>query len=211
MIRVKPKREPNDFDAKVRQMGKAYLQTLGPGGKPKWSSHAYWKSAKRDLWESNDGICAYLCRRVPLADAEIDHFKPKSRHPECAYEWSNFRLCSPRINKKKGDCTVLDPFEVRDGSFRLVLLTGKIRLSCNGDIAYEGLCRDTIKRLGLNENANSEERATAIDDFLNGDMTLPYLKKLYPFVYSEIVRQGLDHAARRRIRTLCVANLRYEI
>ena len=58
---------------------------------------------------------------------------------------------------------------------------------------------------------NSEECATAIDDFLNGDMTLPYLKKLYPFVYSEIVRQGLDHAARRRIRTLCVANLRYEI
>ena len=211
MIRIELKSEPKDFDKKVRQKGKAYLQTLAPGRKPKWSSHAYWKNVKRDLWVANDGICAYLCRRVALADAEIDHFQPKSRHPECAYEWSNFRLCSPSINKKKGNRTVLDPFEVREGSFRLVLLTGKIRLSCNGDVVYERLCRDTIKRLGLDDYANSDERTTAIDDFLNGDMILPCLKKLYPFVYCEIVRQGIDYGARGWMRALSIANLRSEI
>lgn len=49
-----------------------------------------------------------------------DHFLPKSTRPRDAYEWSNFRLCSHRVNGYKGDSIlVIDPFVVQPGWFVL--------------------------------------------------------------------------------------------
>ena len=100
MIRIARKAEPSDFDAKVRRPGLSYLKGLAAGEKPNWSGHSYWRKAKEDMINAYKGICAYACCEItPSGSAEIDHFQPKSRYWQEAYEWENFRLCSAGLTR----------------------------------------------------------------------------------------------------------------
>jgi hypothetical protein len=70
-------------------------------------------------------ICAYSCFRIhPVTGAQsADHFAPKSQSWRKVYQWSNYRLCSGRLNARKNDYgDVLDPFEIQPGWFQLELL-----------------------------------------------------------------------------------------
>ncbi len=189
MIRIKRKAEPADFDAKVRRPGLSYLKGLAAGEKPSWAGHSDWRKAKKDMIDAYDGICAYACCEItPSSSAEIDHFRPKSRYRQEAYEWGNLRLCSSNINKKKGDQNVLDPFDVRDLTFGIVLATGRMVKLKKYDPAYEALCDKTVKVLGLNEYEYARMRYDILDDYLRGEITSSNLKKRNPFVYSEVQR-----------------------
>ena len=189
MIRIKRKAEPADFDAKVRRPGLSYLKGLAAGEKPNWSRHGYWRKAKKDMIDAYDGICAYACCEIsPSSSAEIDHFHPKSRYQQEAYEWENLRLCSSNINKKKGNQNILDPFDVRDLTFGIVLATGRMVKWKKYDSAYEALCDKTIKVLGLNEHEYIKMRNDILDDYLRGEITISNLQKRNPFVYGEVQR-----------------------
>ena len=189
MIRIERKAEPSDFDAKVRRPGLSYLQGLAAGEKPSWVRHSYWRKAKADMINAYKGICAYACCEItPSSSAEIDHFHPKSRYQNEAYEWQNLRLCSSNINKKKRDHDVLDPFDVRDRTFGIVLATGSMVKLNKYDSAYEALCDKTIKVLGLNEHEYIKTRNDILDDYLRGEISISKLQKCNPFVYSEVQR-----------------------
>lgn len=192
MIRIKRKTEPADFDAKVRHPGLSYFKGLAAGEKPNWSRHSYWRKAKKDMIDAYEGICAYACCEIsPSSSAEIDHFHPKSRCRQEAYEWENLRLCSSNINKKKGDQDVLDPFGVKKLTFGIVLATGRMVKLKKYDPAYEALCDKTVKVLGLNEYEYTRMRNDILDDYLRGEITISNLKKRNPFVYSEVQRLHL--------------------
>ena len=136
-----------------------------------------------------NGICAYACCEItPSSSAEIDYFHPKSRYQNAAYEWQNLRLCSSNINKKKRDHEVLDPFDVRDWTFGIVLATGRMVKLKKYDSAYEALCDKTIKVLGLNEHEYIKMRNDILDDYLRGEITISNLQKRNPFVYGEVQR-----------------------
>lgn len=189
MIRIARKAEPSDFDAKVRRPGLSYLKGLAAGEKPNWSGHSYWRKAKEDMINAYKGICAYACCEItPSGSAEIDHFQPKSRYWQEAYEWKNFRLCSSNINKKKRDHDVLDPFTVRDWTFGIVLATGRMVKLKKYDPSYEALCDKTVKILGLNEHAYTRMRNDILDEYLRGEITISNLQRRNPFVYSEVQR-----------------------
>lgn len=189
MIRIERKAEPSDFDAKVRRPGLSYLKGLAAGEKPSWARHSYWRKAKADMINAYNGICAYACCEItPSSSAEIDHFHPKSRYQNAAYEWQNLRLCSSNINKKKRDHEVLDPFDVRDWTFGIVLATGRMVKLKKYDSAYEALCDKTIKVLGLNEHEYIKMRNDILDDYLRGEITISNLQKRNPFVYGEVQR-----------------------
>ena len=192
MIRIKRKGEPSDFDAKVRRPGLSYLKGLAAGKRPNWSRHGYWRKAKEDMINAYEGICAYACCEIsPSSSAEIDHLHPKSRYRQEAYEWDNLRLCSSNINKKKRDHDVLDPFDVRDRTFGIVLATGRMVKLKKYDPAYEALCDKTVKVLGLNEHEYTRMRTDILDDYLRGEITMSNLQKRNPFVYSEVQRLHL--------------------
>ena len=210
MIRIKRKTEPADFDAKVRRPGLSYLKGLAAGEKPNWSRHGYWRKAKKDMIDAYDGICAYACCEIsPSSSAEIDHFHPKSRYRQEAYEWENLRLCSSNINKKKRDHDVLDPFDVRDLTFGIVLATGRMVKLKKYDPAYEALCDKTVKVLGLNEYEYTRMRYGILDDYLRGEITSSNLQKRNPFVYSEVQRLHLKPV--QTAVPLSVERLREEI
>lgn len=94
------------------------------------------------------------------ADGEVDHFLSCSnpRRPEnraLAYEWSNLRFASPRMNRRKGtlDEAVLDPYEVQHGWFEVALPDLQLRVSEHCPPGIREKAQFTILRLGLRNDS----------------------------------------------------------
>lgn len=192
MIPIKLQPEPPDFHAKVRIPGQRYLQQH-PNAKSS-KLKAFWRgSMLKKLWEAYNGICAYLCIYIEYVAGTptVDHLVPKSHDPQQAYEWDNFRLACLGINRKKGTKKVLDPVGLRPDSFRIDFLNGAIYPSPVHNQAYQNECRETIRALGLDSQDYREMRLRHFDEYINRNVTLSYLQKKSPFVYSEVIRQGL--------------------
>ena len=66
---------------------------------------SFWREFRRTLGSHTGNICWY-CERVCFTDAEIgglaptvDHFRPRSKFPQFAYEWSNWIFSCKRCNE----------------------------------------------------------------------------------------------------------------
>jgi len=194
LIRVIKRPEPADFDGKVRRPGIRYLEgNQNPDFKRR---RRYWSKAMFDLYEAYDRICAYSCCYL-VANGSVDHFLPKRRYPQLAYEWDNHRLASQRINSNKGDSTdVIDPFEVQNGWFVLDFPSCLIRAGSGLSNTLTDQIEKTIDELKLNTDDHFVQGrcdlmvSYAYDE--NDEFTLNFLKKKYPFIALEISRQNIS-------------------
>jgi hypothetical protein len=110
-----------------------------------------------------------------------------------AYEWSNYRLACGIINGRKGVKTVLDPFVIQDGWFRMRFPSLMIEPAPASELPTSVTRQqiwDTIKDLGLNdqgENIPARKQHLAVycrnDDF-------QHLMDMAPFIAKELMRQG---------------------
>jgi hypothetical protein len=198
MIHVNEQPEPLNFDLMVRQKGLSSLQIKGidlhaplPAGT---TVATYWRHCLDDLYTSYDGVCAYLgifFERVAGA-ASVDHYIPKSRRADLAYEWSNYRLVCSMMNCRKREYEdVLDPFTIEGGWFHLELVSGRIFPDSHLDVKLLKAIQATIDRLDLDDPPNREMRARHYQEYCEGYYTAAFLKVRSPFVYAEAVRQGL--------------------
>ena len=225
MIPVAPQPPPSnfDFDGQVAVPGgNALLELLGDPNVPTRSGPRrkvypsleaipakvlpkFWQRALPALREAYGHTCAYLGLRIhPVTGAaEVDHFKPKSKHQNLAYSWDNFRLSCKRANANKRDHEdVLDPFTIPRGLFSLNLFSGEVEI---GPAATTPEIRRqveaTISRLELNEEPTFvAARKDYIDrHFGIGDpagllsqppLDFSSLAFEAPFVAAEIDRQG---------------------
>ena len=149
----------------------------------------YWRKCLADLHTAYSGICAYVGTYInPTTGARsVDYFVAKSRRPDLAYEWANYRLACLRMNARKRDFDdILDLFTISENRFQLVLLTGEIKPTFPDDVD----ALNTIQRLGLDQEDLREERYTYFWDYLQGEISAEYLCRRAPFVYQEAVRQG---------------------
>ncbi len=187
MIPVALQPEPQGFDTSVRQRGNAFF-AANPGA-PKLPK--YWKSAADDLYAAYRGICAYTCMYF-VAPGSVDHFLPKSRRPDLAYEWSNYRLAIAQVNSYKGESTdVLDPFVVQDDWFVLDFPSCLVRAAYGLSSALTEQIEKTVKVLKLNDADHFvQERCNVAIDFLNGHFSFDFLSRRYSFLAGEIQRQG---------------------
>lgn len=197
MIPVLSQPEPANFDAMVRRPGRNFLsRTANPSSK-EFRSNAFWKSSANDLHAAYSGVCAYSCFYMMRSGATTDHFLPKSSYPYDAYEWSNFRLSTHRLNTAKGESTeVIDPFVVQSGWF---VLKFPSCLVFPGDGVSEVVKQQVIRTidvLGLNRDDQLvQERCSLMVEYASGQVDLGFLARRYPFLASEIVRQGLQGRA----------------
>ncbi|MCL2824559.1 MAG: hypothetical protein FWD57_11255 [Polyangiaceae bacterium] len=198
-----PKHPEFNFDLKVRQRGKDWLNAKNiplDGPLPKrMRPPRYWAACLHILHHKYGGICAYLSVRIDHSPT-IDHYVPKSKLAGLAYEWSNYRLACAEMNQNKADfTTVLDPFELVAGTFHLDLLHGLVIV--NPEI--QGETRDnaqaTIDCLDLNNERFRKMRVRIFDTYINQSInTAPpqqsardALKDESPFVFLEAERQEL--------------------
>lgn len=143
-------------------------------------------------------VCAYYCFRIDNAVcwAEVDHFLPKSTHPELAYEWSNFRLSSPLANRAKGNQRVLDPFDLSPDTFRIRFLDGVVIPSPTLSTEMKNACIQTIEVLHLNRPELKRRRVKDFDDFVAGRVPLSWLEQESIFVAVEVKRLGIRSCTR---------------
>ena len=155
MIPAPLKKEPDDFDSKVRIPGNDFLDNFD--GTPKTNQwKPFWREAINDLYELYNGICAYsgfrICRTT--TSPTVEHYKPKSKFPRLAYEWSNLRLLSPRLNGIKSTRTdILDPQNLKDGEVIIEIPTMKLIANPEAcDKTRQKYVNSSIKSLKLNED-----------------------------------------------------------
>lgn len=188
MIPVPEQPEPDDFDKKVRQPGKLRL-AKNPDESRSSQLPRHWTRILDELYDAYHGICAYHCIYIERSQsyATVDHFLPKSKHRQLAYEWSNYRLCCPACNAAKGDHEgILDPFDIKPHTFRIDFLTGEIYPAKDAPPN----ARKTIDILGLNEEDCKRIRREYFDLYCE-TQNLKYTSRKAPFVYEEIRRQNM--------------------
>ena len=198
MIPVILQPEPDDFDAQVRQKGRAWLLDHGiafDDPPPKASDlPSYWSRSNRQLWEAYSGICAYLAIYFEwnLGASSTDHFVAKSANAGEAYEWANYRLSCLGANRNKNKYDdVLDPIGLTPDTFVINFASGKISPNPSLNAAQKVEARKTIRRLRLDSRQNDKMRAEHYSEYVAGDCSLGFLSRKSPFVYAEIIRQGV--------------------
>ncbi|MCP4370629.1 MAG: hypothetical protein GY797_21330 [Deltaproteobacteria bacterium] len=194
MIPVQPKPEPENFDQRVGKPGANFLKEVPQPTNSQWKGKEYWQKVLPDMRRAYYCTCAYCAQWIPhgTGNHSIDHFLPRSKYPELAYEWSNFRYVSSRFNSRKGIRTILDPFQIEEGWFVLDFISFFIEPDSNLPTNIQDAIRETIEVLRLNKDEDLvKERQTWFEDFQTGEISFSHLKKMSPFIAYELERQRL--------------------
>lgn len=194
MIPILEKPEPQGFNHKVREPGLTFLKTNSRPKSVEWKNRDYWRRSLQDLYSSYEGICAYSAEWIPYNTgvATVDHFVPKSVNPKLAYEWTNYRLSSLKLNSRKKDYQdILDPFTLEDETFVIDFPSLIVKPNSRLSDQQKNLVNATIKRLGLNNEASIKSRHRWIRGYANDDISLNFLDNNAPFIAFELRRQNL--------------------
>jgi hypothetical protein len=198
MIPVIAKPEPEDFDARVRQPGIAFLQQLGLSqtsvapSKLQWKSH--WQNCLEQLADAYERICAYSSFRVhPITGSgSVDHFVPKSRKPYLAYEWSNFRFASSRLNSRKRDKPMeLDPFTMPADVFTLSFVDFSISINGSQPGNVSQNAREALTILKIDDALHRHERKRLFEQYQSGQISAEVLRAENPFVFQQAQRERM--------------------
>lgn len=188
MIPVVQAPEPADFDARVRQPGLEATRRLHAGEIAELPS--YWGRCAEQMLQAYRRICAYSCLHIPIITGgpSVEHFAPKSKASDQAYEWANYRLVCAMMNSRKQDFEdVLDPFIIGTGLFALNPVALKVIPGPNaGTLRPE--VEKTIRRLKLDQADYSQALQSYLAPYRQRHITLPYLASHAPFLAAELTR-----------------------
>ena len=193
MIPVTPKPEYTEFDNQVRRPGLAFLKKTPKPTSADFKKHGYWRRAMPHLRAAFSSACAYTtCHMVD--GGTIDHFLPKTLCPHLAYEWENYRLARQKMNQRKGDTTeVVDPFTIKTGWFVLDFPSCLVRPGRELSVVLRKRINSTINILQLNtDDSMVQERCNLLVELADGNVTMEFLDKFYPFLSSEVRRQDIE-------------------
>lgn len=170
--------EPPEFDKRARKQGLKWLEE-NPDKRPK----DYWSPFKRDLSDGFGSLCAYSVMFEPVGT--IDHYISVSRNKTLAYEWSNYRFASAWLNssKKAEDDKILDPFEVQDDWFEILLPSLQLIVTNHIPDEYREKAEYTVKRLRLRDDERIiRQRREWYRMYRDGEVNLEGLKKKAPLI-----------------------------
>lgn len=189
MMRFKLQPEPVDWDARCRKRGQAWLASH-PCYKHR--PRSYWTEFEPELREAFAGLCAYLCMLVPKANMDhflpIDHLKAQGKD-HLAYEWSNFRYVEGIMNQRKLVNLVLDPFQVKDDWFEILLPSLQLVLTDKVPKSKRVVAEFTLRKLGLTDSeVVIRYRREWYSMYQRGELTLDGLRRVAPLIAAAVVR-----------------------
>lgn len=179
MIHFERVPEPRTFKRKARQPGKDWLTANPAAKRPK----DLWTQFKPHLARGFRDLCAYSVMYEPVGC--IDHFLSWKNHPDRAYDWSNYRYSSEWINKSKqnADAQVLDPYEVEDDWFEILLPSLQLVVSTNIPPETRERAEYTLRRLHLCDDERVlRQRREWYRMYLEGELTLEGLRRKAPLI-----------------------------
>jgi len=192
MMRFSPPPEPPEFDEKARKPGNAWLAKNINPKRPK----DYWTPFKSHLADGFGNLCGYsiMCDLV----GTVDHYLSWENYHHLAYEWSNYRYASAWINssKKNIDDQVLDPFQVGDDWFEIILPSLQLVLTDKVPPEERQRAEFTLQRLHLRDDERViRPRREWYRSYLDGEITLEGLEKKAPLIAHAIRKHQQDSSA----------------
>ena len=126
--------------------------------------------------------CGYSAMFEPVGT--VDHFVSVDEDMQLAYDWGNYRYASGWINSSKQNATgLLDPFEVHDGSFEILLPSLQLVLSDAVPEADREKAAYTLERLHLaHDERIIRQRREWYRMYQDGEITLDGLRKKAPLI-----------------------------
>ncbi|WP_137890933.1 hypothetical protein [Ramlibacter sp. 2FC] len=188
MIPVAKVKKPAKFDAEVKTPGNQWLKANPNAKRPK----TLWVPFTSALADGFANRCGYAAMLDPTGGS-VDHYLSFKNHRTLAYEWSNYRFASNTLNssKRNKDDTVLDPFEVKAGWFKILLpslqmvLTEAVPKSCRAKAEL------TLKELKLRDGERIIKwRRSWYKLYLAGQLTLDGLQEVAPLIADAVVAGG---------------------
>lgn len=179
MIRCAKVPEPDGFNARVRLPGQAWRAEHPAAARPR----KLWLPYLPHLAEGFGHRCGYTAMHIE--EGTVDHYRSCAKYPDLIYEWSNYRFASARINavKKTADDRVLDPFEVGDDWFEILLPSLQMVPTEHIPVEARERAAFTLQRLGLGDGAQvRRRRASWYDAFLRGEHSLAGLRRYAPLL-----------------------------
>lgn len=186
MKRFQPAPEPDGFDEKCRRPGLAWLQKSPESQRPK----DFWSPFKPQLAHSFSLLCAYSCLFEPVGT--VDHYLSCRQYRKLAYEWSNFRYASQWINASKQDADgeILDPFEVEDDWFEIILPSLQLVVTDRVPAEHRARAEYTLQRLHLRDDERViRQRFAWYRMFQEGKINLDGLREVAPLIARAVEKQ----------------------
>ncbi len=180
MIRFERIPMPEGFQEQVEKPGEAWLRANPDARSPK----PLWRPFKPALADGFRDLCAYSAMYEPVGT--VDHFVSWKEDRTRAYDWSNYRYAAAWINSSKQSlyaADLLDPFEVEDGWFKIVLPS--LQLVVDESIPAEQRQRAAfvLERLHLRDDERViRQRRAWLSAYEAGELTLEGLRKKAPLI-----------------------------
>ena len=195
MIPVAPTSEPASFDDECRQPGIAWLAQHTGYNRPR----DFWSAFEAELRAAFGGRCGWCA--MLIMRGQVDHFIPiatlkSTGRDELAYEWRNLRYIDAWLNQKKRDSAVLDPFEVQDGWFEVILPSLQLRATNRLPAELHDIAEFTLQRLGLRDHeVIIRYRRGWFEKYTKGELALDGLRDFAPLIADAVERdlaKGID-------------------
>jgi hypothetical protein len=184
MIPVKKVKKPSDFDAKVKTPGNTWLKANPSAQRPK----ALWAPYTATLSDGFSGLCGYAAMYDPTGGT-VDHFLSFKNHKHLAYEWGNYRFACSTLNssKRNADAAVLDPYDVGDGWFEILLPSLQMAVTDAVPAKYREKANFTLKRLKLRDGERIIRwRKSWYDMYLSGKLNMDGLRQVAPLIAAAV-------------------------
>lgn len=191
MIPVMPPPEPAEFDADVRKPGQKWLAS-----NPNTTSRppSRWTKYKGELADGFSNLCAYSAMYEPIGT--VDHYVSVDENRALAYEWSNYRYAAAWINSSKQTLRsdqMLDPFEIGDGWFEIILPSLQLRVSSTVPAPLKAIAEFVVKRLHLRDDERViRQRRAWYELYEAGKLNLKGLHDMAPLIAAAVERQQSD-------------------
>ncbi|MGK4006664.1 hypothetical protein WMF31_28850 [Sorangium sp. So ce1036] len=132
------------------------------------------------------------------APGTVDHFVSRDEDRSLAYEWTNFRYAAAWINRSKSALRsdqVLDPFEVGDGWFEVILPSCQMVLADRCPPELRERAQTMLKRLKLGDGEGVVSyRQEWYRMYCEGELSLEGLARKAPLI-ARAVRKQQERAA----------------
>ncbi len=197
MIPVATLDEPPHFDTNCRVAGTAWL-----AANPTKDCHErsdLWSPFRAALRKGFSERCGYLAIKLHVGGV-VDHYVSCTEDRAKAFEWSNYRYASETVNSRKSaldkqKIKVLDPFDVKNGWFRVILPSFELALTDTVDADMRKLAQDTLKELHLDTGYEAIEARWSVyqSHWNEGAINLAGLRKDAPLIADAVearMREG---------------------
>lgn len=185
MIRFERVPEPPTFDQKARKPGRQWLQDHPDARRPR----DYWTPFKPDLADGFHDLCGYSAMWIP--NGTVDHYLSFRAERRLAYEWDNYRYAAGWVNssKQNADDLVLDPYEVQDGWFEVLLPSLQLTVTDATPPELRARAEFTVERLHLREDERIlRQRREWYRMYQEGELSLRALRRKAPLIARAVER-----------------------